>query len=42
MQHRAYRYRLTGLETGVHAFRLRQVDIDGTAQLLEVVSISIH
>lgn len=41
-QPQAYRYRLTGLAPGVHAFRLRQIDTDGTAQLSDVVSVTLR
>ncbi|NBB73208.1 MAG: T9SS type A sorting domain-containing protein, partial [Bacteroidetes bacterium] len=36
-----YGYRTDALAAGTHAFRLRQIDTDGTAQLSEVVSVTL-
>lgn len=35
-----YDYRTDALSAGTHSFRLRQVDIDGTAQLSDVVTVT--
>jgi hypothetical protein len=34
-----YQYRATGLPSGVHLFRLKQIDVDGTAELSPVVAV---
>ena len=36
-----YRYRFSSVDYGRHAFRLRQVDLDGTATLSEAVEIDV-
>jgi len=36
-----YRYRMTGIRYGRHAFRLRQVDLDGTETLTSAVEIDV-
>jgi predicted outer membrane repeat protein len=36
-----YHYRMDGVDYGRHAFRLRQVDLDGTATLSPAVSITV-
>ena len=38
----SYRFRTTPLSAGVHHFRLRQVDLDGTASLTDPISVSIR
>lgn len=38
----SYRFRTAPLSPGVHHFRLRQVDLDGTASLTDPVSVSIR
>ena len=38
----SYRFRTSPLSPGVHHFRLRQVDLDGTASLTDPVSVSIR
>ena len=37
-----YTFSLSDLEVGTHAFRLRQVDVDGTQELLEEKSVRIQ
>lgn len=37
----SYRYEVSSLIPGTHQFRLRQVDIDGTARLSETVSLTV-
>jgi hypothetical protein len=36
-----YQFRVSSLDPGVHQFRLRQVDIDGTASLSDIRTLSI-
>lgn len=37
----AYRFRVDDLRAGSHDFRLRQVDVDGTASLTDVVTVDV-
>ena len=37
-----YTFTMSDLEVGTHAFRLRQVDVDGTAELLQEKSVEIR
>jgi len=37
----SYRFRLSNLNPGLHRFRLRQVDVDGTATLSKVQTLSL-
>lgn len=39
---RSYRYRAKALPSGVHRFRLRQVDVDGSATLTDPVSVEVR
>lgn len=36
-----YAFEVSGLEPGTHAFRLRQVDVDGTETVIDPVTVSI-
>jgi hypothetical protein len=38
----SYRFRTTPLALGTHDFRLRQVDLDGTATLIDPVSVTVR
>ena len=38
----SYRFRADGLAPGTHRFRLRQVDVDGTATLTDPVTVTIE
>jgi hypothetical protein len=38
----SYRYRAKALPSGVHRFRLRQVDVDGSATLSDPVSVEVR
>jgi len=37
-----YRFRAKELDPGTHRFRLRQVDLDGTAQLSDIVTVELR
>ena len=37
-----YRFRIEALEPGTHRFRLKQVDLDGTAHLSDVVTVELR
>lgn len=39
---RAYRYRTESLTPGLHRFRLRQVDLDGTSTLSDPIAVELH
>ena len=37
----AYRFRVDDLRAGAHAFRLKQIDVDGSASLTDVVTVEV-